>query len=70
VSNLAQKNWVFVLDVVLGLLVPELGSDLLFIHFGQFFFHGGVPMILDGVIGASVEVLGDLSPAVAESFVR
>ena len=36
------------------------------IQLGQPLLHGGVPVILDGVIGPALQVFGDLGPAVAD----
>lgn len=41
---------------------------LLVVHLGEFLLHGGIPVILDRVVSASLEVLGDLCPAVTESL--
>lgn len=38
-------------------------------EFLNFTFHGRVPVVLDGVIGASREELGNLSPPVTEALV-
>jgi len=40
------------------------------VEFRNALFHGGVPVVLDGVIGAPIEIFGDFSPPIAESLMR
>ena len=46
-----------------------MGEKLLVIHLREPLLHGGVPVILDGVVSPAAEVFGDLCPAVAQTLV-